>query len=443
MALMVSISGVRGIVGPELDPRVIGRWVQALASVLPGGPVVVGRDPRPSGAALSAAACAYFASAGRAVFDVGIVPTPTVQLAVEAWGAAGGVILSASHNPPAWNAMKFVDTDGSFLSANRFEELRAAALSERAIFASAEHYGTLQDRNGDALSLHEQCVLDMVDVARIRHAKMRVRLECGHGAGGVLLPRIAEALGVDLDLRHGDPTGQLLPDPEPTGHALQSLIADGGAGVDFAVMVDPDADRCGFALPGTRFVGEEWTLPLVISHRLDQATGPVVTNLSTSTLLDVTAERHGVSVIRTPVGEAHVVSEMRRVSALIGGEGNGGVIDPRCHLGRDSAVALALLCEAHATIPGGLRERAQSFPERVMLKEKIILSDKGFDALAPILERDLGVPDDRRDGLRWSAPDGFAHVRASNTEPVVRAVVESATEVEARAWLTRIRSSLT
>ncbi|MCA9727742.1 MAG: hypothetical protein KC729_08660 [Candidatus Eisenbacteria bacterium] len=441
MTLMVSVSGVRGIVGPELNPQVIGRWVESLSEILPPGPVVVGRDSRPSGEALAAVAAGCFAAAGRPVFDVGLVPTPTVQLAVELWHAAGGVILSASHNPAPWNALKFVDAGGSFLAPERFALLRSAYDRNDRAALPASSYGRIEARRREALDLHLERVVAMVDAARIRQANLRVVIECGHGAGGALLPDLGRALGIQLDVRHEDTTGQLLDDPEPSTSSL-SALAQTGAGAHFAIMVDPDADRCGLAIPGTEVIGEEWTLPLVTAHRLRSGgEGPVVTNLSTSSRMELAAASHGSEVLRSPVGEAHVVAEMRRVGALIGGEGNGGVIDPRAHLGRDSAVAFALLSEAEAA-PGGLRELAASFANRAMIKEKIAMSDNGFGPIAEKLSQALGAADDQRDGLWWRRPTGFVHVRASNTEPIVRAVVESASETEARELIAQVRAAI-
>lgn len=439
MALMVSVSGVRGIVGPELNPEVIGRWVTALAQILPKGPVVVGRDSRPSGEALAAIAAGYFAAAGRDVFEVGLVPTPTVQVAVEEWNAAGGVILSASHNPSPWNALKFVDQGGSFLSPERFLLLKAAFDGLAPMPLGAKSYGRLTDRHEEALDRHLDQVTNLVDRDRIRSARLRAFIECGHGAGGVLLPAVAAALGVDVEVLHGEPSGALLEDPEPSVPSLTRLASQ-SAGARFAIMVDPDADRCGLALPGTSVIGEEWTLPLVTMHRLSTTAGPVVTNLSTSSRMEFAAERTGATLIRTPVGEAHVVAEMRRIGAVIGGEGNGGVIDPRAHLGRDSAVAFALLCEAEAA--HGLREMAAGFPERVMLKEKIALSTSDLKGIGERLSPLFGPPDDDRDGLWWKRPAGFLHVRASNTEPILRVVVESASDREARDLAGRVREAI-
>jgi len=441
MALMVSVSGVRGIVGPELNPLVVGRWAAALSEILPPGPVVVGRDSRPSGEVLALGAAAVFRSVGREVFDVGIVPTPTVQLAVERWGASGGVILSASHNPPAWNALKFVDHDGSFLSPERFLALRSAYDSGTQGFRGSRDFSTGKERHQEALDLHLASVLALVDVDRVRAAKISLALETGHGAGGVLLPRLAERLGIALDGRHLEPSGELPADPEPTTETLEQILPTVRAGTTLLAMVDPDADRLGIALPGGSsgdpVVGEEWTLPLVVSARAKQAQGTVVTNLSTSTRVEAAAG--DLPVLRTPVGEAHVVAAMKANRALIGGEGNGGVIDPRSHLGRDSAVGIALLAEAEATVPGGLRALAAALPPRFMVKEKLSLTENRLATLEPSLARLLGDPSDRRDGLRWGLSDGFVHVRASNTEPIVRIVVEAPSRSEAQDRVRQLR----
>lgn len=442
MTLMVSVSGVRGIVGPEFHPQAVGAWATAFSEIQPAGPIVLGRDSRPTGGALAQSASAYLQSLGREVLDVGVVPTPTVQLAVESWGAAGGLILSASHNPIEWNALKFVDHDGSFLSPDRFALLRQAHEAGSATICRASDYGRSTDRGPEALELHLRAVLGILEVDRIRAAGLTVALETGHGAGGTLLPRLAEALGITVDGHHLEPTGALLRHPEPTVDSLREVLGAVSGAVDFAVMIDPDADRCGLALPGGEILGEEWTLPLVVRHRLEQAQGPLVTNLSTSTRLEAAARSHGVAVIRTPVGEAHVVAEMKASGALIGGEGNGGVIDPRVHLGRDSAVALALLAEAHASHPQGLAGLAEAFPPRFMLKDKVEIPENRLEGVWESLEGLFGPAGDRRDGYWWSREDGFLHVRASNTEPIVRIVVESSSLGGSAGQLEKIASVL-
>jgi phosphomannomutase len=440
--LMISVSGVRGIVGAEFNPLEVARWTAALADLLGPGPVVLGRDSRTTGAALARAATSVLQACGRETWDLGIVPTPTVQLAVEKWGAAGGIVLSASHNPAQWNALKFVDGDGGFLSPERFPELRSRADAGRARFAEAAKYGRVVDRGDEALRMHREVILRAVDRDAIGSAEIRAAVDTGHGAGGTILPALAEDLGVNLVCYHQEPSGEFAANPEPSVDSLDRFLTVVEGLPAFVAMTDPDADRFAVALPGTAVVGEEWTLPLVVHSVLGRTPGPVVTNLSTSTRIEIAAARFGVVVTRTPVGEAHVVAGMRRVGAVIGGEGNGGVIDPAVHLGRDAAVAFARMCEAEALHPGGLRALAAGFPSRVVRKAKVALPAGGLAAIETSLASILGEPDDRRDGLRWSLPDGFVHVRASGTEPVVRAIVEAETPVRAGAIMERLRAAL-
>jgi phosphomannomutase len=440
--LMISVSGVRGIVGADFHPLEVARWTAALAELLGPGPVVLGRDSRTTGAALAQTAASILRACGRETWDLGIVPTPTVQLAVESWGAAGGLILSASHNPAQWNALKFVDGDGGFFSPQRFPELRRRAEAASPRFVEAVHYGATCDRGAEALRLHREAILRAVDSEAIRSAGIRAVVDTGHGAGGVILPALAKELGVRLDCHHEEPSGQFAANPEPSEDSLQLFLKEIEGAPAFVAMIDPDADRFAVALPGTEVVGEEWTLPLVVRSVLARNPGPVVTNLSTSSRVEAAAAHFGVAVTRTPVGEAHVVAEMRRAGAAIGGEGNGGVIDPAVHLGRDAAVAFARLCEAEALHQGGLRALAAEFPPRVIRKAKAPLPAGGMAALETGLAGLLGEPGDRRDGLRWSRADGFVHIRASGTEPVVRAMVEAETAAAAGALMERLRSAL-
>ncbi len=445
--LMVSISGVRGTIGPDMNPLLVARWAAAFASVLGPGPIVVGRDSRPSGERLACAAMDVLQACGRETWDLGIVPTPTVQIAVEEWEAAGGLILTASHNPSEWNACKFVGPSGSFLTVEPFARLRARAEEAgdesggAAVFRPFDSWGTRRDRGEESLALHRRLILSKVDVEEIRRrGGARILVDCVNGAGGVLLPGMLRELGATVEVLNGEPHGRFPRAPEPTGPALDEIAREAARRkVDFAIAVDPDADRCALAVPGTGIVGEEWTLPLVAAHLLARRKGTVVTNLSTSTRVDAVAERFGCPVERTPVGEANVVDRMRAVGAVLGGEGNGGVIDPEVHHGRDSAVAAAWLLEAHVLEPGGLSGLASTVPARYLEKEKLPLPEGGtVAALFEGLRRDLGPEGDGRDGLRWEMPDGFLHVRASATEPVVRIIAEASSQAKARELIDRV-----
>jgi phosphomannomutase len=438
--LMVSVSGVRGIVGREFDPLLVARWTAAFAAVLGEGPIVLGRDSRPSGERLACIAADVLQASGRTVWDLGIVPTPTVQIAVEGWNAAGGLILTASHNPSEWNALKFVGANGSFLSAGEFDLLRTRTEQSAIPGRAFEDWGARLPRGAEALALHREWILRHIDMGLIRRRKPRVLLDCVHGAGGVLLPHLLREMGGVVEVLHEEPHGKFPRAPEPTGPALDDLAEEAlRRGADLALAVDPDADRCAVAVPGTEFVGEEWTLPLVAAHLLDRRKGVVVTNLSTSTRIDAVADSRGSRVERTPVGEAHVVARMREVGAVLGGEGNGGVIDPEIHFGRDAAVAAAWLLEAQAAAPGGLRGLASRVPSRYVVKTKLDLPDGGKPLdYEELLVPAFGRPTDLRDGFRWSFREGFVHVRPSATEPIVRVIAEASSETEARSLVEKV-----
>ena len=442
--LMVSISGVRGIVGPDFNPALVGRWAASFSAVLGAGPIVVGRDSRPSGERLACAAMDVLEACGRETWDLGIVPTPTVEIAVEAWHAAGGLILTASHNPGEWNACKFVGPEGSFLTVEPFGQLRGRAeapVADAAGFVPFERWGKRGRRGPEAIALHKRMIASKLDVAAIRaRAPVRILIDCVNGAGGVLIPDLLSELGAKVEVLNGEPHGRFPRAPEPTGAALDEIALEAGRrGVDFAVVVDPDADRCAIAVPGTAIVGEEWTLPLVASYLLSRRKGPVVTNLSTSTRLEAVAARFGAQVERTPVGEANVVARMREVHAVLGGEGNGGVIDPEIHFGRDAAVAAAWLLEAHALHPDGLAGLASAIPPRYLEKAKLPLPEGGtVEEFFDRLRTRLGAESDCRDGLWWGTTEGFLHVRASATEPIVRIIAEAPSQAQARELIDRV-----
>ncbi len=437
---MIGVSGLRGIVGEDLNPLRVAVWSAAFSGGLPPGPIVVGRDSRSSGERLACASMDIFQSLGRTVWDLGIVPTPTVQMAVERWEAAGGLILSASHNPGEWNALKFVGTEGSFLGPEPFAAMRRRVDEPPRGFLPFDRWGARVPRGEESLRMHREEIVGRIDRSGIRGRSIRILVDCVNGAGGVLIPDLLVGLGAEVEVLNAEPHGRFPRDPEPTGTALVDLSEEARRrGVDFAIAVDPDADRCALALPDGRTVGEEWTLPLVALHLLRRRRGSVVTNLSTSTRLDFVAAQCGATLHRVPVGEAHVVAAMRSHEAVLGGEGNGGVIDPTIHYGRDAAVAAAWLLEAHAATPGGLGALAAGIPPRAMRKAKIEIDPRRDPAGAlAAVEAELGPAEDRRDGVRWSRPGGFVHVRASGTEPVIRAIVEAESDLEAQKLLDRV-----
>jgi phosphomannomutase len=439
--LILSVSGARGIVGDGLDEGVAARLALAFARTLPLRAVVLGRDPRPSGVLLARAVARALASLGCAVTDLGVVPTPTVQLAVETRRADGGIVVTASHNPLPWNALKFVGADGAFLGApvvgRLIETYRALPQQDAGAgdAGQAEAGPRTTGAGREAVGEHVARILRIVDAGAVRRAGLGVVVDGVRGAGSVLLGPLFEALGVAVDWVDGEPDGRLPDHPEPRAERLEPLLARvRRAGADLGFALDPDGDRCA-VLTAEAVLGEEWTLPLAAWERLEGgARGPLVANWSTSSRVEWVAERFGVPLHRTPVGEAHVVARMREVGALLGGEGNGGVIDPAVHLGRDAGVAVARLLALEARGPGGrggVSASAGRLPPRALVKRAVPLERDRLAAWGERLRARWGEPTHREDGWYWRWPGSWVHVRPSGTEPIVRLFAEAASEVEA------------
>jgi phosphomannomutase len=443
--LMISVAGVRGIVGESLDPSVVARFAAAFARTLPdAGPVVLGRDARVSGPMVRLAACAGLTAAGRDVVDVGLATTPTTQLAVEHLQAAGGVILTASHNPAQWNALKFLSARGEFLDDGTGRQVRERYESGRDLWAAWDQLGSVREEQG-ALEWHLNRVLSLphVDVPAIRKRKLHVVVDGCASVGGVALPALLERLDARVTKLDCEPNGRFTRELEPLPEHLGKLSqAVRDAKADLGIASDPDADRAAFVDADGRPLGEEYTVALGTMTALATKSGPVVTNLSTSRMLDAVCERAGVPLHRTPVGEAHVVEAMHAHGAAAGGEGNGGMILPAAHHGRDALVAMALV--AHAMRNGAtLRELADTLPRYVMIKDKLARADEPWERAAGRLEQAFpGWQLDRRDGLRFARGETWVHVRPSGTEPVVRVIAESPEAADTRAVVDQARSAL-
>ncbi len=441
MALQVSVSGVRGVVGVDLDAVVVARWAAAFGAWLPAGPVVVGRDTRPSGPMLAHAVFAALVSTGHDVHDLGIATTPTTELAVQEGGAAGGIILTASHNPQPWNALKFLDGRGLFLTADAHAQLRER-LAAGGGHVPWDRLGRVVPVAG-AAARHVAAVLDLpwLDRARIAARGLRVVVDAVEGAGGEIVPELLRALGVACVPLHCGLSGRFPHDPEPTpAHLAQLCAAVRAEGADLGCAVDPDVDRLALVDGDGQPLSEEMTLVLAVDFLLGREPGPVVVNLSTTQLIERAAARHGAAVWRTPVGEANVVARMLEAEAVIGGEGNGGVIYPALHPGRDALVGLAMILQSLADTGATLRDLAAGYPPVAMLKEKQELGAP-FDAAGwePAL-RALGPGDlDRRDGLKWTGQTAWVHVRPSNTEPIVRIIAEARDAAAARDLVDEVK----
>lgn len=442
--LMISVAGVRGIVGESLTPAVVTNFAAAFARSLGAGPVVVGRDARTSGPMVLRAVTAGLTAAGRDVVDIGLATTPATQLAVEHLRAAGGVILTASHNPAPWNALKFLSSRGEFLGPDEGRAVRERFEAERDLWVAWDRLGSVREEPG-ALDWHLERVLglDVLDLAAIRRRALRVAVDGCASVGGVAVPALLERLGasvVPLDcVPNGAFTRELEPLPEHLG-ALGRAVREGGA--DFGVALDPDSDRAAFVDATGTPLGEEYTVALGTRVVLAKHRGDVVTNLSTSRMLDAVCIEAGVDLHRTPVGEAHVVAAMRARNAIAGGEGNGGMILPAAHFGRDGLVAVALVAQA---MSGGaaLRELAGTLPKYVMVKDKLARPEEPWDradARLRVAFAEMSV--DAADGLRFANGDAWVHVRPSGTEPVVRVIAETPDAAATRALIERARAAL-
>jgi phosphomannomutase len=446
--LMVSVSGVRGRVGEALTPEVVatfaagfGAWVRAAGH---GDAVVVGRDSRVTGPMLHRVVLSALQSVGCRVIDLGMVPTPTVQLAVEHHHAAGGLAITASHNPVEWNALKFVGPTGLFLDAAEGAAMRATV--ERPIPRAAwDALGAITE-DADATRRHVEAILalPLVDAAAIRARRFRVAYDACAGAGATVMPRLFDALGCDVAAIHLEPTGRFPRPPEPTADRLGelgALVRSHGASVGFAT--DPDVDRLALVDETGAAPGEDYTLALAARAVLARHPGPVVTNLSTSRLLDDVAAGFGQEVHRAPVGEVNVALRMRDVGAVVGGEGNGGVILPALHLGRDGPLAAALLLQLLATADRPLSALIAEYPRYVNVKERLDRPAAPLDAVYQALTQ--AFPDaagDTQDGLRLAWADGWLHVRPSGTEPIVRVIAEGRDADRVRDAVARARAEL-
>jgi phosphomannomutase len=457
--LMVSVSGFRGVVGDVLTPELMTTlaagfgaflWRDRDAGADESRPptVLLGRDSRTSGRMIEAAATAGLVSAGVHVVHLGIVPTPTLLFAIRHHRADGALGITASHNPAPWNAFKFAGSDGTFLDADRMARFQQALLTGQIPRVPWDRLGTLsQDR--DAIQRHIDAILGLpfLEVDRIRARRFRIALDCVHGAGGNIAPALLEALGCEVLGMGLEPDGHFPRDPEPTAANLAPLgawIRETGA--DFGMAVDPDVDRLSLVGRDGQPLGEDLTLALCAQPVLDRTPGPVVTNLSTSRVLEDVAAGYGVPCVRAPVGEINVARRMAAEHAVIGGEGNGGVILPALQYTRDAPVGMALLLQHLVDRSQTLEERVAALPSYGIVKEKLAgVSRETVVAGYASLEAAFGAPEvDREDGLRLSWPDArsWIHLRPSGTEPVVRLIAEAPETRIAQDLIDRARSHL-
>lgn len=446
--LMVSVSGVRGRVGEALTPEVMATFAAAFGAWAkkkhPGRPVVVGRDSRVSGPMFTRVVHSALESVGCDVIDIGVVPTPTVQMAVEHHHAAGGLAITASHNPVEWNALKFIGSSGLFLSAAEGAEMRAL-LDAGIPRASWDTLGSVTVDN-EAVQRHLDAVLALpfLDVAAIRAKQFHVALDCCHGAGSVIMPQLLDALGCKVSAIGMEADGRFPRPPEPVAEnlgALSALVRESGALIGLAT--DPDVDRLALTDETGRAIGEDYTLALAVRAVLPARPGNVVTNLSTSKVVQDAAHDGGAQFEFAPVGEVNVALAMQASGSTIGGEGNGGVILPELHLGRDAPVAVALVLHLLATTGKRVSDFVSEHPRYVIVKDKLDRPDVPLtNVYSALRKRFADAVADTQDGLRLDWPDRWVHLRPSGTEPIVRVIAEAPTEAAARQLVADAREPL-
>ena len=445
---MVSVSGVRGKVGEGLTPEVVAHFAAAFgawaSSQGKSRTVIVGRDSRVSGPMFQRVVLSALQSVGMSVIDIGLTTTPSCQLAVEYHHAAGGLMISASHNPIEWNALKMIGSAGLFLDAQQGAAMRAL-MEIGPPRATWDKLGAIEiDDLAIARHIDRVLALPFIDVEKIRRRRFKVALDTCRGAGATVMPQLLDRLGCVVTAINLEPDGRFPHPPEPIPenlHDLEQLVLSAKA--DIGLAVDPDVDRLALVSEEGRAIGEDYTLALAAKLVLRHRKGPVVINLSTSRVVDDVAKAAGAPLIRAPVGEVNVATRMRTERAAIGGEGNGGVILAELHLGRDAPLGAAIILQLLVEEGRQLSAIVRDHPSYVIVKDKLDRPDASLDTVYDALRRAFpGAEADTQDGLRLAWPDRWVHVRPSGTEPIVRVIAEAPTAADARELVARSRVPL-
>ena len=447
MSLIKSISGIRGTIGGKVDENLTPidavKFAAAYGSWLKGQSgkehvkVVIGRDARISGEMIQNLVQYTLIGLGIDVVNIGLSTTPTVEVAVPLEKADGGIILTASHNPKEWNALKLLNNKGEFVSDQDGKAILKIAQENDFSFATVDHLGKLT-HDDQYIDLHIEKVLALPLVApeAIQKKKFQVVVDAVNSTGGIAIPRLLERLGVEVVKLYCEPNGHFPHNPEPLKEHLGDIckrVVEEKA--DFGIVVDPDVDRLAFITDKGEMFGEEYTLVACTDYVLGKAKGNVVSNLSSSRALRDIAQKHGVSYSAAAVGEVNVVTEMKRVEAIIGGEGNGGIIYPELHYGRDALVGVALFLSLLAERGGNVQQLRESYPAYFMSKNKIQLTEQiNPDQILKAMEQKYAHEQTTTiDGLKIDFPDSWVHLRKSNTEPIIRIYTEAKSQKEADA----------
>ena len=438
MTLIKSISGIRGTIGgptgDTLNPLDIVKFTTAYAQFIGGKKIVVGRDGRISGQMVRNVVVGTLMGMGYDVIDIGYATTPTTELAVRMSGADGGIIITASHNPRQWNALKLLNREGEFLTAADGAEVLRLAEKEGFNYAEVDKLGscTIDDTYNKR---HIDAVLNLklVDIEAIKKRKFRVCADTINSVGGIILPDLFRSLGVEFEILNGECTGDFAHNPEPLEknlHGIMDKMKQGG--FDLGIVVDPDVDRLAFICEDGTMFGEEYTLVSVADYVLSHTPGNTVSNLSSTRALRDVTKQHGGQYTAAAVGEVNVTTKMKEVGAVIGGEGNGGVIYPESHYGRDALVGIALFLSSLAQKGCSASELRRTFPDYQIAKNRIDLTpETDVDAILvkvkEMFAKDISATVNDIDGVKIDFPDRWVHLRKSNTEPIIRVYSEAST----------------
>ncbi|MEG8945510.1 phosphoglucosamine mutase [Rosettibacter firmus] len=432
--LMVSVSGIRGIIGDGLDPQTIIKYTSAFAEFCGKGKIILGSDGRISGEMVKSIVIGTLLAKGLDVIDIGICPTPTVLFNVKKLKAAGGIQISASHNPNEWNALKLINRKGEFMSPEENAEMLSKIDGAQKNFSPWNKLGKVIKYDNGLIN-HINAVLNMkfLNIPKVRRRKFRILLDCVNGAGAYSVPILLKKLGCEVIEMNCEKTGIFPRLPEPVPENLKKTMnAVKKHKADLGIVVDPDVDRLVLITEkGEPFI-EENTITQAVKFYLSKKKGNVVVNLSTTRAVEDIAKEYGCKVFRSPVGEANVVKKMKEVQAIIGGEGSGGVILPEVNFGRDALVGIAIVLQHLTEFGGKMSELKNSLPQYFITKKKIEISEKNPDYIISTLAKKYsGYNINLEDGLRIDFDDHWVHLRKSNTEPIIRCIVEAKTKEEA------------
>lgn len=450
MTLIKSISGIRGTIGGRagdtLNPLDIVKFTSAYATFIcrsgksDSRTIVVGRDARISGEMVKDVVCGTLLGMGYDVINIGLATTPTTELAVRMTQSAGGIIITASHNPRHWNALKLLNQEGEFLTAEDGQAVLEIAAQEDFEYADVDHLGHYrEDHTFDRRHIDSVLALNLVDADAIRKAHFKVIVDSINSVGGIILPGLFEALGVEATFLNAEASGDFAHNPEPLAKNLGGIMGEmARGGYDLGVVVDPDVDRLAFICEDGQMFGEEYTLVSVADYVLAHTPGNTVSNLSSTRALHDITERHGGTYTASAVGEVNVTTKMKAVNAVIGGEGNGGVIYPESHYGRDALVGIALFLSSLAQKGCKVSELRRTFPDYSIAKNRIDLTPStDVDAILNKVKEKFGAEKNVRvtdiDGVKLDFPTKWVHLRKSNTEPIIRVYSEAGTMEEADA----------